>query len=898
MSWMTEPDVLARSARARLRKTVAAACCAAALSAALALPASRAAAQQAPAVTIVPGPQYEADGLERALLGSNWRVLWTTPVRAPVLDLATFAGGLEMERQGGGNQSLTLHMLDARGRGWVFRSIDKFPANALPEEFEGSLLGDMVADQISALHPGGHFIMPRLLDAVGILHVQPMLYVLPDDPRLGEFRETFAGMLGELEEKPEEGPDNTPGFAGSRKVKGSANFLDDLEDSPAYRLDEHEFLRARLVDFMVGDPDRGSDQWRWARFGEEGAYVYRPVPRDRDWAFMRASGPVSGLGRVIYPKIVEFGRDFDKVEAYTYGSHLLDRRLLTRLTRADFVAEAARVQAALTDDVIAAAVADMPPEFHAAVAAQIVDALRTRRARLPAFALEFYHWLASDVDVRGTDEDDVASIERRDDGTVLVRLTSAVTANGGSAENPHFERVFVPGETREVRVYLQGGDDTAVVSGSRSGPIIVRVVGGGGDDTMEDRTGVARFYDHRGSNEFITAAGTQVDTRPWDPPEPPEGLRVGSQWAPEWGGDRSLLNPALALTDAGLIVGVGPSLTRYGFRRLPYHWSADVRGLYAPESGGLGATLHLDYRYMNSRRAFMLDARATQFDVFRFYGFGNDTEELDDATSRVLQDRFDFFPALAWHIGVRPGAPRPDDDDADEPAAEDSGIERPFDFERLPGPRGLFTIGPALTWTRARPPADNPLHGAADGFGQLGGRARFSLWDTDRDAAPRRGYRLSAEAAAYPAVWDAGAAFGAVGAEASGYLPLVGQAHAAVRLGGRHAFGEFPVFEAAFVGGRQSLRGYRSHRFAGDAAAYGSAELRVPLGTVRHIVSGELGVFGLADAARVWYDGASPGGIHTAFGGGFWFAAFDRAISAAYAHGERGRFYVWSGLPF
>ena len=78
----------------------------------------------------------------------------------------------------------------------------------------------------------------------------------------------------------------------------------------------------------------------------------------------------------------------------------------------------------------------------------------------------------------------------------------------------------------------------------------------------------------------------------------------------------------------------------------------------------------------------------------------------------------------------------------------------------------------------------------------------------------------------------------------------------------------------------------------------GGIELRVPIDTVEFIVNGELGVFGLADAARVWADGDSPGGWHTAFGGGLWFAAFDRAFSVAYARGARGRLYLWQGLPF
>ncbi len=251
-------------------------------------------------------------------------------------------------------------MLDADGVGWVFRSIDKYPEQGLPPELDGSFLGDLVADQISSLNPASHFIMPRLLEAAGILHLEPELYVMPDDPRLGEFRETFAGMLGEIELKPNEGPDDTPGFAGSTKIKDPDAVLEDIEETRAYRVDAEEFLRARLIDMWVGDPDRGSDQWRFARFGEEGDEVYRPIPRDRDWAFVHADGFLTARFRSFYPKLVEFHETMPEIVPLTYSSHVLDRRLLTALTRADFAEAARAVQQAMTDAVIEEALASMP----------------------------------------------------------------------------------------------------------------------------------------------------------------------------------------------------------------------------------------------------------------------------------------------------------------------------------------------------------------------------------------------------------------------------------------------------------------------------------------------------------------------------------------------------------
>jgi Omp85 superfamily domain len=856
--------------------------------------------QTQPQVTIVPGPQYEAGWFGRLLLGDNWRGLWTTPVRVPVLDLGTYAGGLEMERQGGGNQSRTLHMVDASGHGWVFRSVDKFPEQGLPDELDGSLVGSIIGDQISGLLPAGALIMPRLLEAAGILHVEPMLYVMPDDPRLGEFRATFAGMLGGLEFKPNEGPDDTPGWADSRKIRDSRDVLDELIESPDFRVDEREFLRARLIDFLVGDTDRGTDQWRWARFGPEGDYVYRPIPRDRDWAFVRTNGLLVPMSHAIYPKTTAFGDDYPSVDQLTFSSHILDRRLLTRLTHADFAHAASTVQSQLTDAVIDEAVAALPPEYEAQVGDELREHLVVRRAGLPAMADAFYAWLASDVDVHGTDEADHAEIERRADGTLHVRLSrlgAAADRDGGNgAGEAYYERTFLPSETDEVRVFLHAADDIANVVGEREGSIEVRVLGGTGSDRLEDATGTAHFYDRPAETTLATAA---VDTTAWYPPEAPEGFRVGSPWAPDWGIDHGLFSPAFDYGEGGgLIVGGGPEFTWYGFRRIPYALNVQANALYAIGAGSFGATANVDYRFENSPLSFRVAARAVAFDAFRFYGFGNDTPDLDTDVTLVMQDRVWLNPAYAWHIGPRPGRmpPPPEEEEEEEDAevAVDRGLLQPLS--------GEIAVGAVFQWTRSEIPEENPLRAAGTGArltsGQVGVRAAFELGRTDGAAAPRRGFRLRAEATTFPVVWEEGGTYGTGEAQLSAYLPLIGDTHVAGRVGGAGAFGDYPVYEAAFIGGRHSLRGFRSDRFAGDAALYGGVELRVPVGRVPTIVNGELGVFGLADVARVWHDGATDGGWHTGLGGGLWYGAAGRAVSAAYAHGESGRLYLWAGLPF
>jgi hypothetical protein len=893
-------------------------------------------------VRVAAGPQYAAGPLRRLLIGQNWRDAWLVPVRVPVLDVRTFAGGLEPLRRGGGNQTATLHMLDAAGRRWVFRSIDKRPGGeALPPTVRNTPMAEVVQDHVSMLHPGGHFVLPPILEAVGILHTPPTLFVMPDDPALGEFREEYAGMLGAIELRPDEGPDDTPGFGGSRKVKSSSNFFEDLESGHEHTLDEAELLRARLVDFLIGDSDRGTDQWRWARYGEAGAYVWRPIPEDRDWALARVDGLFARVAHSYYGKLIRFGRRYPSIETLTYSSHLVDRGLLTRLDRRDFETQAERVRATVTDDVIDRAVAALPPEYAALHGDELVATLRVRRDNLPVIAARFYDWLATEVDVRGTDEGDFAEIQRRGDGSVHVRIwpltalpprAAAGTPgyDGGAANGsptptaePWYERVFLPHETREVRVYLQGGDDHARIIGEPDGPITLRVIAGGGDDLLEDLAGTARFYVERGDNRVVAAAGTRVNDRRWYAPTPEEGLREGSEWAPDFGAERGV-EPALTYRDnAGALVGASLSATRYGFRRLPHHWDLDIRALHAPQSGRFGAELALHQRLLNSRASLLLDARATDFESFRFHGFGNETPAAVGG-ERYGYRRMSLQPAVSWTWGRLPGierTPAPvrsgdDDDDAADAvealamadAAEALAPARPASSGRAMGRlEGTVQAGPAFAWTRLAADARAPLAGVAGvrGVGdvlQLGARAAVDVRRVDRRYAPRRGFAIHAESSVYPLVVGTGA-FGDVAAEFAAYVPLLGNLmgdgpHLALRAGGERAFGDFPVFDAAFLGGRHTVRGTLLDRWAGDATAYGSAELRVPLDSITLLVRTETGVFAFSDIGRVWYDGASPGGWQSGYGAGAWLAVFGRSASLAVARGESTRVHAWVGMPF
>jgi hypothetical protein len=832
-------------------------------------------------VTITPGLRYRAGWVHRVFFGDHYRRLWATPIEVPVLALDRFAGGLTPTRMGGGLQTKSLRFEGSDGLQYVFRSVDKDPSAALPPSLRESLVEKIVQDQISAAHPTGAVVVAPLLEAAGVLHAKPQLVVMPDDARLGEFRQDFAGMLGTIEERPTEGEDDEPGFAGADRVVGSLELFERLERGPNNRVDSRALLAARLLDVYLGDWDRHQDQWRWARFGEP-PFLWRPIPRDRDQAFTKLDGFLLWLARFSQPQLVGFDVDYPSMRNLTWNARDLDRRLLVDLERTVWDSTAVALQARLTDSVIGEAVGRLPLAHRQANGELLAQALRERRDELRRVANEFYELLAGHVDVHATDEDELVEVTRVDDALVEVTISSA-EGDGDAATPPYYRRRFDRAETEEVRLYLHGGDDRAVVRGNVGQSITVRIMGGGGDDVLIDsgrvRSGAkTRFYDHRGDNTFVRGRRTSVDRRDPRPhpseefaPPPPAGLKPPP---PDWGHLWLPLPWTYYDPDLGFLLGGGAVYQQFGFRSDPYRYAVRVRAGYATTERTGRVELGLEVPDAIGRATGQLEARFSGIDVIRFHGLGNDSRiPRGEAFYRVEQKQFRVRPAVA--VPLTPSM--------------HLSLGTVFQVART-------TLEDGTLLDSLRP------YGVGT-FKQLGADVELQLDTRNRTGAPSRGVLFAASGTAYPAILSGDSAFARVRGEFATYLSasIPTEPTLALRVGGEKIWGRFPFFEAAFLGGSGTVRGFRKQRFGGDASLFGNAELRLVLSRISVLLPGDIGVFGLADAGRVFLSGESSDTWHSAFGGGLWLSFLDRAstLSVAVARSdEETGVYVRGGFLF
>jgi hypothetical protein len=489
--------------------------------------------------------------------------------------------------------------------------------------------------------------------------------------------------------------------------------------------------------------------------------------------------------------------------------------------------------------------------------------------------MRYYGQLFRLADVHGTDAADRAAITRNANGTVRVSLQFG--------EQPAWlDREFDPADTREIRVYLHGGDDNAVISGAVATSIPVRVIGGNGTNALTDESAVGgrrfvtKLYDQGTvtdvkyakdsileEHSYVDALNSYYNRRPWVHAfgglEPPQ-KDFGSSIKPVFG-----LKTGHGL---GLVPKIGIARYAYGFRKVPYANMIQADIAMSTATRGLRAEILADKRFTSSDFHIPVAAAMSQLEVIQFRGFGNDIPEDDDPFFDVKQKQWSFRPAIGFTFA----------------------------------PGSDISLGPVIRYTTTDSAGFLALsrpYGFST-FSQAGAQLALQyqtrvLPDT---TAPR--FMLELLGSAYPKAWDAESAYESVEGTAVAYatIPFLTKPVIAVRGGGKKLYGDFPYFDGAFLGGGSSFRTEHRQRFAGDAAIYGSAELRVPLFEFPLVFPTKVGAIGFYDAGRVYFEGDSPGGWHTAAGGGLWVGVVEDAMNVNVLYTNRSHRRVIVSLGF
>jgi hypothetical protein len=835
-------------------------------------------ASQSETVAVVPGARYQAGWVRRLLLGGQWRGAWNTKIDVPVLDLVTFDGGLTPDRQGGGNETFNLHFKSANGRTWVFRSVDKDPKKKFDPDTAQGWIGDLAQDLISGAHPGAPIVAGALAEAVGVLEAIPRFVVLPDDPRLGEFKR-FAGTLGTFEERVER---NVPG---ANKTEDTLALFARLDRHGDEHVDAREYLRVRLLDVFISDWDRHTDQYRWVRARDGDTSVWHVIPRDRDEAFSRWTGALPSLLAYYGKPIVDWGDTYPPIDKITFAGRYTDRRFLARVERPEWEEVTAEVVSKLTDSVISDAVRRLPAPLYAKTGEDLERTLRSRRDRLTQASKEFYALLADDVDVRASSQAEEFVVDRLPNGAVTVAVYGRDETSGERAVNPSFRRTFLADETSEIRLYTMGGKDRVIEQGNGTGAILLRVISPPGTSELVDRSNQAS------ATKLYTPIPAPMPTKLQLAADPRAEERLRYEVFRDWGHD-TLFYPQLSYDSTrGLLIGAYAQRTSYGFGLDPYASQMELGAAWSTTLNKPRIEYGTDFRTRSPVRV-LLYAAYSGIEQAKFFGFGN--EKLRDANLASNK----FYDAQQDQVVVNPVV--------EVPLVGAFRARAGAEFKHAGSVEQTGRLIGTLT------PTPSGIDGISIGSVQAG-----LAWDASNGTYPSQqkvAARVTVREA--PAIFSNPAAFGKVRGEVAASYggTLLTNVQLSEHVSGERNWGTYPFFEAAYLGGTPArsaldvtgatsgnlLRGYDLNRYAGDAAVVSNTELNIEVGRVATFLPLRYGLWGLFDVGRVFVDGESSSKWHTAAGGGVWFGVFASspffqlagAVKAALVHTDEGTSFL------
>ena len=797
-------------------------------------------------ITLAIAPEYNDVGsLHRRFLGENYRKLWATPVRMRVLDIRKERGGLEIVKLGGGNQTKSIRFKDPQGKEWVLRTIQKYPDRALPERLKATVARDIIQDQVSTGHPFGALIVPPLAEALNLPHSNPEIVYVGDDPGLGEYRKDFAKAAYLFEERVPLQFDDTDN---TLKVQ------EKLQEDNDHVTDQKLTLRARLLDFIVGDWDRHEDNWRWSKEKDKGVTTYKAVPRDRDKVFYKTSGifPWILSHQWLKSNLQPYSEDIRDINGWNYNARYFDRYFLTELSAADWEKQIQFVQKKITPALVAEAIRQMPANIYSQNGTELAAALNGRVRNLEKIAMDYYHFLAKTVEVPASDKQELFTITHQPGGDIDLRVSNI--KKDSTAGRTVFHRLFKNSETKEIRLYGFGDDDVFQVTGQEQSDIKVRMVGGDGRDKFR----IDPALNNRSSNYIYDRLDQPVEL----PSRKLAKITLANDTIVNSYNKNSFmfdqLGPLFRLNysvDQGFQPGVGLIYEKQGFRKVPYAFHNELWVNYATGRKSFHITYAGDFKEVVGKNDLKIDIDLLgPNNQSNFFGLGNNSEFPNEGRREIRYYR-NYYDYLNADFKLkREVAPK---------LTVEGGLSTEF-----------FTSSYADNDRKFLREYDavNPSQAVFNNRFYAGLIGILTYDNRDNRNMPKKGMYWRTVVGAKQQIAEQQDRYGSLETELRFFLnPGNGGFVVANRIGGGTTIGDPTFYQRIQLGGVHNLRGYHSNRFTGKTGVYYNLDLRLKLFEFSsYITPGSVGLIGFNDVGRVWEPGESSNKWHDGYGGGLY----------------------------
>jgi hypothetical protein len=795
-------------------------------------------------VSIAVHKSYDrVSGIHRWFFGENYRKEWAATVKIPLVDVAKVNGGLTPEQFGGGMETKSIRMKDKTGKEWVIRSVEKVPDKLLPENLRQTFALDWVADEYSGQHPYSALMVPPLAEAAHVPHAHPVIGVLMPNAIMGTFSNQFAGRVVLLEEREPTG-----------ESENTLKMLKELTLSHNNRIDGDEFLRARMLDLLLGDWDRHEDQWRWTKQKNGKDLVYMAVPRDRDQVLHVDQGLFPSLAALpwIDPVLGDFGGTIPNVKYSLFKTRFIQRYPDAQFNYQHWMDVVNGFVKDETDEVLEASVKCLPEATYKIRGKEILAQLKERRNNIPAAMDQYFRFINRIVDIRASDKNEFVEISDGPDSAMRIVMTKL--AKNGRKGDPIMDVSYLPSITKEIRLYMEDGSDHLVINTHHT-PVKLRIIDSAGHKAFDIRS-IGRTISLYAVKDSTTITGNAgkisthfsndtlntrfVATNPYN------------LWTP--------LATGAINRDDGFLLDLGFRYTgRDGFRKLPYSTIQDVMLTHSFETKAF--RVYYDGQWMQAagRADITLYALAEAPDnTMNFFGEGNNTILNKTADyHEFYRSRFDLYqldPALRWHLSKSTAF-------SFGPSFQYYHVNPADNYNRSVNQPGLITSYDSTNFDKDK------LH--------LGLMATLQSDKRNSKILPSSGYYLNIRLEGYAGLNQYSKSFTQLRPEFTYYQKVDSSASLVFsdRVGGGVGIGNPAFYQSFFLGGQGNLLGYLQNRFAGQQMAFNDLQVRLRLANIAgYILPGQLGVTGFFDTGRVWIKGEDSNTWHNGTGAGIYFA--------------------------
>lgn len=779
-----------------------------------------------PTLPIIPGAEYQANGLHEKLWGHGYREEWTHDASLSLQVIHSTSAWEKLSRLYRYNPEGSVE-IETAGDPSLLRPVDKTYCLKLPPLAEGTFLASLAHDGTASFHPYSTLILPELASAAGVGFVPSHLVLV--QPSAGHDRQDSAVLCIE-----QRFHDFHP--LSSTVVEKA------LLPAADTRIDQASYLKLRLFMMLTGITGNDEQTMVWKVEERNHSRICTPLLLKMDGGLADFEGLFTGVftkALNLY-QLQPFRATIASTESFNLAYLNQDRHFLNELSKEDWVRAARSLQSDLTDQILEKALSKVPAAVSHYHNQQLLYLLQQRRDNLVTIALAYYRVTAKYVDIPGTVHHERFKADRHADGKTQITVTG----------RQPYQRLFDPEETKEVRLYGVKGPDDFLVNGKARKAIRLRVVGSPQSDTLTDRSAInglnksTQYYDTPG-NHLAVSSETSVhltqDTaiNHYDP----------NEFYPD---SKGIVPQAGYETLYEFYAGLGYEIKKYHWRKKPFGWDQLAAFRYSLTEESLSVFYNGLFTHMIGPWNIELDGGYDMIRDVNYFGIGN--------TSVLHTHQWRYYYLLSRDLYLRAGLDRLID------SVHHLKALMVFDRIRIVDQQDRYI---SSTYEQASPDVFQWKN-----FGGVEGSYEFTR--VDDPSFVTRGAHALADIQWLQNLEQPGRTLTNYQVGGGVYVPVANQLSLVVKAGGATLTGTPEFYQLNNIGGIYNLRGFRHYRFYGRTVAYNQNEVRWTHNVRSYIMNGKWGILAFFDDGRVWQPHEQSRLWHTGAGGGFMIEPFNK----------------------